>query len=333
VTAEASRLHVIRDPLRGEDLPRGGIVTIGNFDGVHLGHQRILRTVVERAAAAGRPSVAITFEPHPLSVLRPDQAPPRLQTLRQKEEAIEALGVGTLLVIPFTRDFSLTEPEEFVRDFLGGKLAASEVVLGPHFAFGRGKRGDLALLSRLGPECGFAASSVEEVLFEGEPVSSTRIRGAIRRGEVARAGAMLGRDYEMDGIVSKGEKLGQRIGYPTINLAPENELYPADGVYVTRIGIPSFRKTFDSVTNVGTRPTVYEDSVRTIETYVLDFSADVYGEKVRVFFQERLREERKFASRAELIEQIGRDVEAAREYFESRRGFKPSGAGAAGPRP
>ena len=311
-------MHVIRDPLRSAELPRGGIVTIGNFDGVHVGHQRILETVVERASALGRPSVAITFEPHPLSVLRPDQAPPRLQTLRQKEEAIEALGVETLLVIPFTRDFSLTEPEEFVRGFLGGKLAASEVFLGPHFAFGRGKRGDLALLSRLGPESGFVASSVEEVLFEGEPVSSTRIRGAIRRGEVATAAAMLGREYEMDGIVSKGEMVGRQLGYPTINLAPENELYPGDGVYVTRISIHSFEKAFDSVTNVGTSPTVYEDSVRTIETYVLDFSADVYGERVRLFFHERLREERKFGSRAELTEQIGRDVEATRVYFQKR---------------
>jgi riboflavin kinase / FMN adenylyltransferase len=308
-------LHVVRDPLRASDLPRGGIVTIGNFDGVHLGHRRILETVVERAHAAGRPSVAITFEPHPLAVLRPDHAPRRIQTLRQKEEAIEAIGIQSLLVIPFTRDFSLTEPEEFVRDFLGESLGAQELVLGHHFAFGRGKRGDLALLTRLGPECGFTASGVEEVLVDGEPVSSTRIRDAIAAGRVRDANAMLGREYLLDGIVSKGDRVGRKIGYPTINLAPENELVPADGVYVTRIELSSFGRRFDCVTNIGRRPTVYEDFATTIETYVLDFSSDVYGEKVRLFFHERLREERTFPSMMALTEQIGRDIEATRAYF------------------
>ncbi len=263
-------LHGVRDPLRETDLPRGGIATIGNFDGVHLGHRRILEAVVARARETGRPSIAITFEPHPLSVLRPDRAPRRLQTLHQKEEAIEALGVANLLVIPFTRDFSLIEPEEFVRSVLEERLAVSELFLGSHFAFGRGKRGDLALLTRMGPECGFVASGVEEVFFEGEPVSSTRIRTAIARGEIERANAMLGREYELDGLVAKGDKVGRKIGYPTINLEPENELHPADGVYVTQIDIRSFGRRFDCVTNIGRRPTVYEDYATTIETYVLD---------------------------------------------------------------
>jgi riboflavin kinase/FMN adenylyltransferase len=311
-------LHVVRDLLRETDLPRGGIVTIGNFDGVHLGHRRILETVVARAREAGGPSVAITFEPHPLSVLRPDRAPRRLQTLHQKEEAIEALQVENLLVIPFTRDFSLTEPEEFVRSVLRDRLAVSEVYLGSHFAFGRGKRGDLALLKRMGPECGFVASAVEEVFFAGEPISSTRIRTAIARGEVKTANAMLGREYELDGFVAKGDKVGRKIGYPTINLEPENELHPADGVYVTQIDIRSFGRRFDCVTNIGRRPTVYEEFDTTIETFVLDFSANVYGEKVRLFFFDRLREERKFPSVTELSAQIGRDIEETRRYFEHR---------------
>jgi len=317
-------MHVVRDPIRAADLPRGGIATIGNFDGVHLGHRRILENVVARAREAGRPSLAITFEPHPLSVLRPDHAPRRLQTLHQKEEEIEAIGIENLLVIPFTRDFSLTEPEEFVRSVLCQRLAVSELLLGSHFAFGRGKRGDLALLTRMGPECGFLASGVEEVFYDGEPVSSTRIRTAVARGEVARANAMLGREYALDGIVAKGEKLGQKIGYPTINLEPENELHPAAGVYVTRIAIRSFGQRFDSVTNIGRRPTVYEDYAATIETYVLDFSADVYGEKVRLFFFDRLREERKFPSVMDLTEQIGRDIEAARQYFGTSQATAPA---------
>ncbi|MEP6767247.1 MAG: bifunctional riboflavin kinase/FAD synthetase [Acidobacteriota bacterium] len=313
-------LHVIRDPLRATDLPRGGIVTIGNFDGVHLGHRRILEAAVTRAKEAGRPSVAITFEPHPLAVLRPDHAPRRIQTLRQKEEAIETLGVDFLLVIPFTRDFSLTEPEAFVRDFLGDRLAAGELVLGRHFAFGRGKRGDLALLNRLAPECGFRAWGVEEVVESGEPVSSSRIRAAISTGRVAEAAAMLGQPYLLDGIVSRGDRVGRKIGYPTINLAPENELHPADGVYVTSIEISSFGRPFECVTNIGRRPTVYEDFSTSIETYVFDFSSDVYGERVRLFFHERLREERTFSSMMALTEQIGRDAESAREYFARKKG-------------
>lgn len=312
-------LHVVRDPLRETDLPRGGIATIGNFDGVHLGHRRILETVVARAREAGRPSVAITFEPHPLSVLRPDRAPRRLQTLHQKEEAIEALGVENLLVIPFTRDFSLTEPEEFVRAILRDRLAVSELYLGSHFAFGRGKRGDLALLKRMGPECGFVASGVDEVFYAGEPVSSTRIRTAVARGEVPAANEMLGREYELDGLVAKGDKVGRKIGYPTINLEPENELHPADGVYVTQIHIRSFGRRFDCVTNIGRRPTVYEEFDTTIETFVLDFSANVYGERVRLFFFDRLREERKFPSVTDLSAQIGRDIEETRRYFERAR--------------
>lgn len=308
-------LHVVRDPLRATDLPRAGVLTIGNFDGVHLGHRRILETVVARAKEASKPSLAITFEPHPLAVLRPDQAPRRIQTLRQKEEAIEALGIENLLVIPFTRDFSLTEPEEFVRGFLCERLAASEILLGQHFAFGRAKRGDLALLKRLGSECGFTASGVEEVDWGGAPVSSSRIRDAVSAGRVSEANAMLGRHYQLDGIVSRGDRVGRKIGYPTINLAAENVLLPADGVYVTVIEITSFGKRFECVTNIGRRPTVYEDFATTIETYVLDFSSDVYGEKVRLFFHERLREERTFPSMMALTEQIGHDIEATRAYF------------------
>jgi riboflavin kinase/FMN adenylyltransferase len=312
-------MQVIRDPFRSTDVPRGGVGTIGNFDGVHLGHRKILESVVARARAVGRPSFAITFEPHPMAILRPDHAPRRIQTLRQKEEAIEAIGVETLLVVPFTRDLSLMEPEDFVRTLLRDRLGASEILVGAHFAFGRGKRGDLALLSRLGAECGFTASAVEEVVVDGAPVSSTRIRRALERGAIVEANAMLGREYELDGIVARGDRLGHQIGVPTINLEPENELPPADGVYVTEVEIRSFGRRFPSVSNIGRRPTLYEDYATTIETFVLDFSADVYGERVRLFFLERLREERKFPSMMDLKAQIQNDVAATRDYFGRRR--------------
>jgi len=313
-------MHVIRDPLRASpsDLPRGGVGTIGNFDGVHLGHRRILETVIARAREIGRPSFAITFEPHPMAVLRPNHAPRRIQTLRQKEEVLAAMGLEFLLVIPFTRDFSLMEPEEFVRGLLRDRLGAAELYLGRHFAFGRGKRGDLAMLSRMGAECGFVAEAVDEVAWEGEPVSSSRIRRALESGKVAEAAAMLGRSYELDGLVARGDRLGHQIGVPTINLEPENELAPAEGVYVTEIEIRSFGRRFQSVSNIGRRPTLYEDYTTTIETFVLDFSSDVYGDRVRLFFLERLREERKFPSVIELKEQIQRDIESSRAYFATR---------------
>lgn len=310
-------MQVLRDPLRSTDLPKGGIVTIGNFDGVHRGHQEILASVVDRARETERPAVAVTFDPHPLKVLHPEQAPRMIQTLGQKEEAIEKLGFDAVLVIPFTRDFSLTEPEEFVRDFLARRLEASEIFLGAHFAFGRGKRGDLDLLRRLGPACGFAAQGVPEVLHEGAPISSTRIREAISRGDIAPANAMLGRPFELDGFVAKGDRMGRRLGYPTINLRPDNELSPGDGVYFSRVFFKSFGRQFNCVTNIGRRPTVYENYETTIESYILDFSSDVYGEKIRLFFHDRLREERTFPSLMDLTARIAIDIEATRRYFSA----------------
>src|SRR5262249_38029531 len=173
-------------------------------------------------------------------------------------------------------------PEDFVRALLRDRLGASEFYLGAHFAFGRGKRGDLALLTRLGAECGFAVSSVPEVLYEGEPVSSTRIRRALERGAIGEANALLGRSYGDHGTVSRCYRVGHQICVPTIHLDPQNELPPADGVYVTDIEIRSFGRRFPSVTNIGRRPTLYEEYRTTIETYVLDFSSDVYGDRVRL---------------------------------------------------
>jgi len=308
-------MQVVRDPLTTSDLPKGAVATIGNFDGVHLGHQKILTAVVDRAREAGRPGVAITFEPHPLKVLHPELAPKMIQTLTQREETLERLGIDALLVVPFTRDFSLTEPEDFVSGFLRKRLAVSEILLGSHFAFGRGKRGNLDLLRALGPENGFGAAGVDEVFFEDAPISSTRIRQAIGVGDIRSANAMLGRPHAMDGVIARGDRMGRKIGYPTINLRPENELSPADGVYFSRVYFKSFGREFDCVTNIGRRPTVYENYETTIETFVLDFSSDVYGEKIRIFFHDRVRDEMTFPSMMALTEQIGRDIEATRAYF------------------
>jgi riboflavin kinase / FMN adenylyltransferase len=317
-------MQVFRDPLKSTELPRGGVLTIGNFDGVHLGHQKILGAAVARARQIGQPSVAITFEPHPLKVLHPEQAPRMIQTLEQKEEAIARTGIENLLLLPFTRDFSLIEPEAFVHDLLVSRLAAVEIFLGDHFAFGHGKRGSVALLRQMGEELGFETEAVPEVLYQGTPISSTRIRDSLRTGGIAAANAMLGREYAIDGIVARGERLGRKLGYPTINVRPANELTPADGVYFSRIFFRSFERSFSCVTNIGRRPTLYEDYQTTIESYVLDFSSDVYGERVRVAFCDRLREERTFPSVMELTAQIGRDIEATRQYFAGERPADPS---------
>jgi len=307
---------VIRDPLKPVDLPKGGVVTVGNFDGVHRGHQKMLGDVVRRAKGLSAPSIVVTFDPHPLKVLRPEEAPKMLQTLRQREESVEACGVEALIIVPFTRDFSLMPAETFVRELLVRKLAAREVHVGERFTFGRDKGGNLDLLRRLGAEAGMTVVGLSDVVEDGGAISSTRIRGALEAGEVALARNLLGRPYAMDGLVAKGDRMGRKIGFPTINLKPENELYPRDGVYLSTIYIDSFERTFGCVTNIGRRPTVYEDYTTTIESYVLDFSSDVYGERIRLVFLGRLRDEMTFRSMLELTAQIRRDVEATRFHFE-----------------
>lgn len=311
-------MNVYVDPFRRTDLPRGGVLTIGNFDGVHLGHREMLRRVVERARELDAPSVVLTFDPHPTKVLHPQRAPLLIQTLRQREEAIAGLGVDALVVVPFTRDFAAMPAEEFVADLLGRRLGAREVHVGSAFAFGCGKRGNVSLLSRLGEEAGIRVVPLEVVAEAGEPVSSTRVRSLLQAGDVAAARRLLGRPFALDGVIAKGDRMGRKIGFPTINLRSDNELLPRDGVYVTKVLLRSFERTFACVTNIGRRPTVYEDYATTVESYILDFSSDVYGEPIRLSFFERLRDEMVFPSMLELTAQIRRDVEATRLWLLSR---------------
>ncbi len=311
-------MNVFVDPFRRSDLPRGGVLTIGNFDGVHLGHQEMLRRVVERARALDAPSVVLTFDPHPTRVLHPQRAPKLIQTLRQREEAIAALGVDALVVVPFTREFAAMPAEEFVSDLLGRCLGVREVRVGSAFAFGCGKRGNVALLTRLGQEAGIRVEALDVVVDGDEPVSSTRVRTLLEEGDVSGARRLLGRPFAMDGVIAKGDRMGRKIGFPTINLRTENELLPRDGVYVTKVLLRSFERTFACVTNIGRRPTVYEDYATTVESYILDFSSDVYGEAIQLSFFERLRDEMVFPSMLELTAQIRRDVEATRLWLLSR---------------
>jgi riboflavin kinase / FMN adenylyltransferase len=312
-------MHVVQDAFESSDLPQGGVATIGNFDGVHRGQRAILDRVVERARELGVPSIVVTFDPHPLSVLRPERAPVLLTTPRQKETLLAEAGVAAMLVVQFNRQLAKTPARQFVRDFLGDRLHVQEIYVGEGFTFGFRREGNLPLLQEAGKEFGFRAHGVPELLLGGERISSTRIRLAISEGRVELAQELLGRAYSITGEVVRGDRMGQKLGWPTANLAPDNRLLPADGVYASRMCFPSYPATFDSVTNVGTRPTVYENYQRVAESHIFDFKSDVYGEHVELAFHKRLRDERIFPTVMDLSAQIGRDVDSAREFFARRR--------------
>jgi len=309
---------VVNDAFNASDLPRGGVGTIGNFDGVHRGQRSALDLVVARAKELGVPSVVITFDPHPVAVLRPEHAPTLLTTLPQKEKLLEEAGVAVVLVVRFTPEIAKVPARRFVREFLHEKLDLKEIYVGSSFVFGHGREGDLSLLREMGESFGFRAFGVDEVSSGGDRISSSRIRQAIAEGKVAEAMDMLGRPYSIAGVIARGDRMGKRLGWPTINLMPENKLLPLDGVYASRVFFRSLG-SFDSVTNIGTRPTVYENYQRVVESHILEFKSDVYGERVELSFFKRLREERIFPSVMDLAAQIGRDVETAREFFSRRR--------------
>ena len=320
-------MQLIHDAWNVTDLPSGGVVTIGKYDGVHRGQRAILDRVVERAREADLPGVVVTFDPHPLSVIEGREAPKRLTTEGQKADLIEEAGIDALLVVTFDQEFAARSAEEFVSRFLVGSLGVREIIVGRDFRFGQGREGDLAHLEAAGKAHGFTVSGLDEILYRGSPISSTRIRRAIEEGAIEEAAEMLGRPYELVGRVVRGDRMGKRLGWPTVNLDTRNELIPADGVYATRIRFSGLAAQFDAATNIGTRPTVYENYERVVETHVLDFGSDVYEQEMRLHFYKRLREEKMFPTIMDLSAQIGRDVEATREFFAHRRRLEELEAG------
>ncbi|HEV8629657.1 MAG TPA: riboflavin biosynthesis protein RibF, partial [Thermoanaerobaculia bacterium] len=251
--------------------------------------------------------------------LRPREAPPLLTTREQKERLAEEAGLDFLLILAFDQELAARSALEFARRFLSQQLRLRELHVGAGFHFGRRREGDVAMLAALAGELGFTTHGVDEVLWEGERISSSRIREALLAGRVEDALAMLGRPYELVGKVLRGDRMGQKLGWPTINLRLDSELVPRDGVYATRVQLPGFPLPFDAATNIGTRPTVYENFHRVVESHILDFASDVYGQVVALRFYKRLREERIFPSIMDLSAQIGRDVEATREHFAALR--------------
>ena len=306
---------VLQDPLRQTDLPRGCVATIGNFDGMHIGHQAIVRGVIRRAEELKQPSAVITFHPHPISIVAPDRAPKQILTLSQKEEILRNMGVDALLVVPFTHEFSHWTADRFIDEFLVSALRVSEIRIGRDFAFGAGRQGNLAKLQSAGARHGFGVEGVDDVTIRGIRVSSSLVRDAILKGAMRAVTLALGRTHFIDGRVATGRRLGRKLGVPTVNVDPFNELYPGDGVYVTTSRFESFNRSFESVTNIGVRPTLYENYGITIESHILDFDSNVYDDTVRVYFHQLLRRERQFRSALELTQQIALDVERSRRYF------------------
>lgn len=293
------------------------VVTVGNFDGIHLGHQAILRTVVERAAVVGGEAVVYTFDPHPRKVLRPESAPGLLTTLDQKMELLERRGVDAVVIEPFTLDFARTDAETFIRECLHRRIRPVEVYVGYDFHFGRDRTGSMRLLTELGPRLGFAVTIIPEVTVDEGDVNSTRIRRLLSDGLPEIAARMLGRPYAVRGTVVRGDDRGRSLGFPTANLDPESEVLPAPGVYAGTLrlldgGDPPADAQLPVVTNVGHRPTFKRGASVLAEAHVLDWSGDLYGRRVELSFPIRLRSERKFAAVEALREQIAADADEAR---------------------
>jgi riboflavin kinase/FMN adenylyltransferase len=292
----------------------GTVVTVGSFDGIHLGHMAVLREITRRADKRGLDSVLVTFDRHPLTVVRPDEAPGMLTTPDEKKEILSQSGLDYVAFLPFTRKLSQYGPEEFVDHVLCRRFRVAELVIGYDHGFGHGREGDIDLLRRLGRRFGFAVDVVPAVGVDGAPVSSTGIRRSVAAGEVEKAARELGRPYSFRGPVVTGLGRGRDLGFPTANIkAPEGgKLLPKQGIYAVRASLRTEIRS--GLLHLGPRPT-FAGSPPSIELYILDFDQDIYGERVRVDFLKRLRDVRPFGTAGKLIEQMKRDREMARRYF------------------
>ena len=290
---------------------RGPIFTaIGVFDGVHLGHQAVISTSAEHARAVGGKAVVITFDPHPMKVLRPERAPHLLTATQHKIELIRGLGVEHLLVVQFDRDFAATPPEEFVQQLVYYANPLREICVGHEWSFGKNRAGNLALLQKLGAEHQFNVVGITPVALNGKVVSSTAIREAVKKGDLAKAAEMLGRDYTILGTVKRGAQLGRTLGFPTANLSAHSEQFPPNGVYAAEAKLDG--AVLRGVANLGYRPTLAQARPeRLLELHLFDLDREIYGEDVEVRFLRFLRTEQKFGSLDELKAQIARDVEQA----------------------
>jgi riboflavin kinase / FMN adenylyltransferase len=292
----------------------GSVVTIGAFDGVHLGHRALIGRAVERAQALGLPAIGYTFHPHPTKILAPAHAPPTLISVEERARLMSSLGLDQVLVQPFDAALADVDRDRFLEDYLVRPLRPRHVVVGFNFQYGKNRGGDVRHLAEAGQRLGFEVEVVEPILAAGAPISSTRVRSCLAKGELDEARALLGRRHVLTGVVVEGDRRGRTIGFPTANLRADAELLPAFGVYATRVrldGGDGLDPPLEAVTNIGQRPTF--DGVRpTVETFVFDFSGDLYGRRLRVELCAFLRPELKFAGIDALKMQLARDVQEAK---------------------
>jgi len=298
---------------------RGSVVAIGTFDGIHLGHQKVLEFAISRAKEIGAVATALTFEPPPVKVLRPESALPRISTNQQRMDWFGAVGMEAAVVVPFTKVLAALTPEEFVKEILVRQLRVRAVVVGDNFRFGSKQAGDVKFLREMGMREGFEVVVHAPVMLEGEVVSSTLIRKLVSEGDVGHAARLLGRPFELTGEVVSGTGTGRKFTFPTLNLKPEQELLPARGVYITRTVLDGEASSHRSVTNVGVRPT-FNGSGLSIETHLLDYSGNFTPRRIEVHFWKRLRAEKRFSGPEELKEQIAKDIVRANTYFARLRG-------------
>jgi riboflavin kinase/FMN adenylyltransferase len=293
---------------------RRPVVALGNFDGLHRGHLKILDRVRRQAREHAATPVVMTFDPHPPRVVRPDKAPPLLMTIRQKIEMMGQEGIEGIAIVRFTPELSRWEPEQFVRTVLVEWLHVAEVWVGGNFLFGRDRSGNFSLLRSLGARYGFRVEKIDPVRYKDFVVSSTRVRRLVSEGRVDEAGALLGHYHFIDGIVERAVGRGRALGFPTANLVTENELLPPHGVYATTLSLEGI--IHRSITNIGVRPTFGPDGPISVETHIFDFDRDIYGARARLAFVERMRAERAFPDVAALTAQIDADCRQARALFD-----------------
>jgi len=309
-------MRLIRGLNHFEPFRRGCVLTIGNFDGLHLGHRQVLDRLAEHGRRLNLPVVAMIFEPQPLEYFLADHAPSRLTRLREKAIQFAKAPVDELLVLPFNRRMSDIDAESFIKDILVDKLNIKHLVIGDDFHFGKARRGNFALLQQRGERHGFTVEATPSFEVQGLRVSSTLIRDALGDGDLAQARLLLGRDYSVCGRVAQGDRLGRELGFPTANIQMLRKNTPLAGVFaVTMTGLG--RESIAGVANLGTRPTIEGGAKAVLETHLFDFSADIYGRYVEVHFHAKLRDERRFESLDSLKVQIAADVNRARRYFDN----------------
>jgi len=299
-----------------EDFMTPSVVTMGVFDGVHLGHQQLMRAAKEGSKEKGLACLLVTFEPHPASVLAPDKKPKLLTTLDQRLRLFESFGIDGAWIIPFSRNFSELTPQLFL-DQLEARLKPVDLHVGRSFRFGRDRKGDNTTLKGWGLQIGCALHFHAIKAFDGGNLSSTRIRLALNSGNVLEASQLLGRPFELTGVVIEGDRRGRHLGFPTANLQMEQELLPENGVYVTSVLGPNFKTPHLGLTNIGEKPTFHGQCL-TVETFLPEFHGDLYGSRLELSFLDRLRAEEKFAGLAELRIQIEKDVEAGKNWWNAR---------------